>query len=118
MTSLDMLYPLITGAIMDAERLQAKGDPAAGRAHLEVSRLEEQAAELLPASDLEGGLARSSAVSAAIDGGDPSRALSLAARYLAEPDVSQILREDLTEILTNAGLAIPVGDARVSVSPR
>lgn len=113
--SLEALYPRVTGAIMDAEALDARGDPKAKRAHLEVSRLEEQVAALLPACDIEGALARSSAVGAAIAAGDLVRAERLAELYLQEPRASEVLREDLQEMLAKAGLSAARAVSEVAI---
>lgn len=67
-----------------AERLEDLGAPEARSAYLEVSLLEEKIAELLPASDPEGAVARNGAVEAARAAGECARAEELAARYAAE----------------------------------
>ena len=82
--SIESLYPLVSEAIRRAEQLEDLGAPEACSAYLEVSRIEERIAELLPASDAEGALARDSAVQAALAAGDQTRAEELAARFAAE----------------------------------
>jgi hypothetical protein len=102
--SIETLYPKVTEAIMDAQELRAHGDPAASGAYLEVSRLEEQIAAILPASDMEGAVARRGAVRAASTAGDHERAIMLATRYAGEGDTPAILREELREIMERAGI--------------
>lgn len=82
--STEILYPLISEAIRRAEALEDLGDPEAPAAHLVVSLLEERIAEMLPAADPEGALARRGAVRAALAAGDPTRARRLTARFLEE----------------------------------
>src|SRR4029078_3347142 len=78
--TLDFLYPLITEAIRRAETLEDLRGPGARSAHLDVALLEEEIAEVLPASDPEGALARRGAVRAALAAREIARAQQLAAR--------------------------------------
>ena len=77
--NLDDLYRSVTEAIDRAEGLEALGrDREAAAAYQEVSRIEERIAEILPAADPEGALARQGVVTAALSAGDPRRALERA----------------------------------------
>lgn len=96
--NLDDLYMLVTEAILRSDTLADLGAPGAAAAYLDVSRLEEEIAKLLAVSDPEGALARRGAVRAALKGGDHVRARSLTDRYLAEPDVTQDLRNDFRRV--------------------
>lgn len=73
------LYPRLTEAIRRAEALGT--DLKAPAAYLEVSKLEERIADLLPASNPEGLLARRGAIRAATAAGDTQRASALRARW-------------------------------------
>lgn len=97
--SLDELYQRVTGAILEAEAAETKGAPVeAARAYLTVSFIEEEIAELLPASDEEGAIARRGAVRAALTAGLPARARDLAERYMAEPGAPPDLVEQIREM--------------------
>jgi len=100
--SLDILYPLITEAIRRAEVLDDLRAPGARRAYLDLSCLEEKVAELLPASNPEGALARRGAVRAALTAGDFTRAQHLVKRYLAEGEIDSELRFTLRRLLEQA----------------
>ena len=93
--SVETLYPMVSAAIQRAEDLEDRGAPGSKEAFLDVSRLEEQIAETLPASDPEGALARRGAVRAALSAHDPARARQLIDRYLADTECDQQLRSDL-----------------------
>jgi hypothetical protein len=82
--SLEFLYPLVTEAIRRAEFLEDLHAPGVYTAYSDVSLLEEKVAELLPASDPEGALARRGAVRAALAARELGRARQLAERFLAE----------------------------------
>jgi F420-dependent methylenetetrahydromethanopterin dehydrogenase len=97
--TIDDLYPLVTDAILRADVLEDLGAPGAAQAQRDVSRLEEQVAELLPASDPEGAIARRGAVRAAGKANDYARVQSLAERYLAEPDAGPELRDQIAALL-------------------
>jgi hypothetical protein len=84
--TIELLYPLVTEAIRRAETLEDLQAPGARVAYLDVSILEEQVAEVLPASDPEGAVARRGAVRAALSANEQDRARQLAERYLAEAD--------------------------------
>ncbi len=97
--SLDEWNRRVTNAIVRAESLPA-GSREAWEAFREVSALEESIALLLPPDDLEGEIARLGAVTAALNAGEPLRALQLAARFLAEdlaPEVAEKLRQLVKE---------------------
>lgn len=78
---LDDLNARVTEAILRAERLPAGSDQAQ-EAFREVGRIEESIADLVPAHDLEGEIARLGAVTAALSAAEPLRALLLVDRYL------------------------------------
>ncbi|MGK3991983.1 hypothetical protein [Sorangium sp. So ce1024] len=80
---LDELNVRVTEAILRAERLPGGSDQAQA-AFREVGRIEESIADLTPAQDLEGEIARMGAVTAALSAAEPLRALWLVDRYLAE----------------------------------
>ncbi|MFY9824447.1 MAG: hypothetical protein WAM82_23930 [Thermoanaerobaculia bacterium] len=84
--NLDFLYILVTEAIRRAETLEDLRAPGVHTAYSEVSLLEEKVAELLPASNPEGALARRGAVRAALAAREFGRAQRLAERFLAEAD--------------------------------
>jgi hypothetical protein len=100
--SIEFLYPLITEAIRRAEVLEDLRAPGARSAHLDVSLLEEKIAEILPASDPEGGLARRGAVRAALAAKETVRAQQLAERFLAEAGSDAELRPELLQLLEQA----------------
>lgn len=93
--SIEVLYPLITEAIRRAETLEDLHAPGAVSAYLDLSLLEERAAEILPASDPEGALARRGAVRAALAAKELTRAQQLAERFLAEAGTDDDLRAEL-----------------------
>lgn len=97
--SLEILYPLVTEAIRRAETLEDLGAPDAHRAYRAVSFLEEKVAEILPASDPEGALARRGAVRAALAARELARAEQLAERFLTEVGTDAGLRGDLLRLL-------------------
>lgn len=81
-------YRRLTALILSVEGLaRFESDEPIREQWQEISSLEEQVASLRPASDLEGAIARRGAVTAALSADDPARALSLAKRYLEDPDV-------------------------------
>lgn len=99
MKDISTLYAEVTSAIFRAERLDATSDSDAPAAHLQVSLIEEQIAELVPASDPEGAIARRGAIRAALQGDDPDRARMLVDRYDADPHSPETLKEDLRGLL-------------------
>lgn len=111
--STESLHSLVTAAIWRAEQLDELEISSAPLAWTEVSSLEERLAEILPASQPEGRIARRGAVRAALKAGDYSRAEALAQRYLAEENspeslkvaISQILEEDASRPRTKVLLA-------------
>lgn len=94
----EFLYPLVTEAIRRAEILEDLRAPGMYTAYSEVSLLEEKIAELLPASDPEGALARRGAVRAALAARERDRARQLAERFLAETDVDAGLQAGLRSL--------------------
>lgn len=100
--SIELLYPLVTEAIRRAETLEDLQAPGAPQAHLDVSFLEERVAEILPASNPEGVLARRGAVRAALAARDFTRAQRLSERFLAEAGTDDGLRADLLRLLRQA----------------
>ncbi|MDA1050213.1 MAG: hypothetical protein O3C40_07005 [Planctomycetota bacterium] len=99
---LESLYPLVTESIRRAEILEDLRAPGACAAHLDVSLIEEQIAELLPASDAEGAVARKGAVRAALAATDFARAQTLTARFTAEQGVGAELKAELTNLAQEA----------------
>ena len=114
---IDDLNARVTEAILRAERLPAGSDQAQ-EAFREVGRIEESIADLMPAADLEGEIARLGAVTAALSAAEPLRALWLVDRYLAEgvsPEAAARLEAlrteadlELAEVASNAPLVRPV----------
>lgn len=100
----------VTDAIVHAESLPTDS-PEAREAFREVGRLEEAIAQLTPADDVEGEIARLGAVTAALSAGDPLRALWLADRFLADgvaPEITEKLGALATE--ADADLARSASD--------
>ena len=105
----------VTAAIFRAERL-AEGSWEAQAAYREVSVLEDAIARQTGTEDVDGILARESAVRAALRAGECLRALSLATRYLEEDSVPARLRALLTELQLEADNALPDGSADVALA--
>jgi hypothetical protein len=99
---IETLYPLVTEAIRRAETLEDLNAPEARPAFLEVSRLEECIANLLPLADYEGVIARCGAVRAAINAHEFGRARQLAARYEVEDGIDDALAADLAALKAQA----------------
>ncbi|HEX4345175.1 MAG TPA: hypothetical protein VHZ31_06390 [Solirubrobacteraceae bacterium] len=97
--TVDELNMLVTEAILRADALADLDSPTAAEAYLEVSLIEERLAVALPASDVEGAIARRGAVRAADIAGEHDRARDLATRYLAEEDGSPELREEIMTLI-------------------
>jgi hypothetical protein len=95
---LDELNQRVSEAIFRAEH-EPEGTPEAEKAFREVSRLEEQIAQVMPVDDLQGAIARIGAVSAALRAGDWLRAERLADAYMtgAPADLVEQLREFAAE---------------------
>ena len=118
-SALAQLYERVTGAIFDAEKAEAAGDPgAAADAYLDVSFLEEEIGKLLPATDPEGEIARRGAITAALSAQQYFRAIALADSYLADPTVSADLGGQLAELKTEAEQAMPKRSGPVLVQPK
>jgi len=94
----------VTVAIFRAE-LAAAGTPEEETALLYVSDLEERLAQLLPANELQGAVARVGAVTAAIDAGDWLRAKRLIEMYRINAPAD--LAEDLQELAMELVMAVP-----------
>ncbi len=99
---IEQLYPLVSEAIRRAETLEDLGAPGKCSAYLDVSLLEEKVAEVLPASDPEGALARRGAVRAAVAAQELGRAQQLVERFLAEAGDAADLRAELRRFLEQA----------------
>jgi hypothetical protein len=95
----DTLNTLVSAAIWRAEELEARGIRHASQAWAEVSSLEGELAKALPASQVEGRIARRGAVSAALKAGDYARAQALADGYTADEAAPESLKKSLREIL-------------------
>jgi len=102
MTTAEELYPLVTEAIQRAETLEDLEAPGVHSAYLDVSKLEEKVAELLPASDPEGVLARRGAVRAAVAAKEFARARMLAERFLADADLDESSQASIRELVEQA----------------
>jgi hypothetical protein len=101
--SLAELYARVTDAIHRSEELSAQGRARdATIAYLEVSRLEEQIAELLPADDPEGALARQGVVTAALDAGDVTRAIERARFYVRAEGLSPAFKAEIDALRREA----------------
>ncbi len=103
--SIELLYPLLSEAILRAETLEDLAAPGTRSAYLDVSLLEERVAEVLPASDPEGALARRSAVRAALAAREFARAQQLAERFVAEAECDAALRAELLELSEHEAVA-------------
>jgi hypothetical protein len=99
---LEILYPLLTEAIRRAETLDDLKAPGVLAAYLDVSLLEEKVAEILPASNPEGALARRGAVRAALSARAFTRAQQLSERFLAEVGNNADLRTELLQLSEQA----------------
>lgn len=95
---LNELNQHVSEAINAAERMTDQSSVEAKESYLKVSRLEEQIAELVPASDVQGAIARRGAVRAAMNAGDERRAIGLAATY-ARTGADETLARELQELL-------------------
>lgn len=115
---IELLYPRITEAIRRAETLEDRGAPGARPAYLEVSRLEQKVAEILPASNPEGAVARRGAVRAALSAGEPARAQQLAKQFLSENDAEDELRAELRQLSDQAELSLADRPSRRTTPPK
>lgn len=97
--NVDSLHTLVTGAIWRAEQLEEHQVSSAPLAWAEVSKLEEELARALPASQPEGRIARRGAVRAALKARDYARADALAKCYLSEKETPKTLRAAIRELL-------------------
>ena len=96
--NIEMLYPLVTEAILRAEELERLGVPGYRSAYHDVSLLEEQITNVLPASNVEGAIARRGAVRASIAAHQFPRAMELIDRFSAEAEMDASLKKDLNEL--------------------
>jgi hypothetical protein len=94
----DALNTLVSGAIWRAEQLDELGVETAS-AWIEVSKLEEELAKVMPAKEPEGRIARRGAVRAALKAQNYLRAQNLVERYGAEDGAPRALRTGLREML-------------------
>lgn len=101
----DSLYLLVTEAIERAENLEHLGAPGARGAHLDVSLIEERIAAHIPASEVEGAVARRGAVRHAIAAGVHSRAENLMASFVAEDATPAELQEELRDLVAAVDVA-------------
>jgi len=101
-SNIDTLYTLVSEAIRRAEVLEDLHAPGAADAYRDVSRLEERIAGLVPPVGAEGAIARRGAVTAAISGKEPQRAIELVDRFSSEPDVDSDLAAELTALRARA----------------
>jgi hypothetical protein len=99
---LEILYPLLTEAIRRAETLDDLKAPGALAAYLDFSLLEEKVAEIVPASNPEGALARRGAVRAALSARAFARAQQLSERFLAEVGNNADLRTEILQLSEQA----------------
>jgi len=90
--SLEELNMCVTEAIFRAEH-EPEDSPGAEAAYRKLSELEEEIARLVPANELQGGLARVGAVTAALQAGDWLRAVWLAQSFAvgAPTDIAEQL---------------------------
>jgi hypothetical protein len=102
----------VTSAIFRAEHLPEDSWEAQAAFH-DVSILEEEIAGRTSAGVVEGAIAREGAVRAAMRAGEALRALSLAMRYLEDPDVTDGSRVELEALRQQAEGALPDGNAEV-----
>lgn len=91
------LHLRVTAAIIESERIRPTGTPESLAAYAKVSALEEAIAGITDGKSLEGWVARTGAIRAAMVAGDPSRAMELATRFLTE-DVQADVRKELLEM--------------------
>lgn len=96
----DYFNVLVTRAILHAERLADDHAPEAALIYAQVSLYEEVLAELHPADDMEGAVARTGAVTAALRAGQYERATKLARRYVADPLLTDARRVEIADALT------------------
>lgn len=91
---IDALDVEVTGAIIRAERMADSGDARGAAAEFaKVARAEARLADLHPADELEGFIAREGAVSAYMKAGERDLAESLAAFYQRDPKLRPDSRE-------------------------
>jgi len=96
--AVDTLHTLVSSAIWRAEQLDEL-DIDSPSAWFEVSKLEEELANVLPVSEAEGRIARRGAIRAALKAGDHVRAQDLVQRFAAEEGVPRRLCAELRKML-------------------
>jgi hypothetical protein len=94
----DALHTLVSAAIWRAEQLDELGLETPS-AWMEVSKLEEELAKIMPVKEAEGRIARRGAVRAALKAKDHVRARDLVERYAAEDGGPKALRTALRAML-------------------
>jgi hypothetical protein len=105
--TLDGLYDLVSAAILRAESAEARReDSRAAEAYFEVSCLEEEIADELPATNPEGAIARRGVVRAALSAQQYDRAFDLAERYLSDSSAPEDLRAALSGLRDEARRAM------------
>ncbi|MBI3858981.1 MAG: hypothetical protein HY296_01890 [Thaumarchaeota archaeon] len=96
--AVDALHALVSSAIWRAEQLDNFGLETACMAWMEVSKLEEELAKIIPAKDTEGRIARRGAVRAAFKAKDLVRAQDLVELF-AKDGASTALRAEFHRML-------------------
>jgi len=116
--AIDELNTRVSDAILRAERLEDAGDAVATRtAYFDVSILEEEIADLLPATDREGQIARWGAVNAAMRAELFFRARDLAERYASQPGAPATFVQQMRSLSADADARLPK-DAEVDPAAR
>lgn len=116
--NIDALNERVTEAILRAEALEVNGPSAdVSEAYLVVSFYEEEIAELLPASDEEGAIARRGAVRAALVAGVPERAMELVERYAFDAAAPRELIEELRQMGARAEAELDLPTSPIPVIP-
>jgi len=90
---------LVSIAIRRAELLEDARSPGAPEAWHEVMLYEERLAEITPAAEITGGIARVGAVRAALAAGQRSEAARLASLYMADASLPGERRESIKRAL-------------------
>ena len=96
--TVDTLHALVSSSIWRADQLDDLGLETACVAWMEVSKLEEELAKIIPAKETEGRIARRGAVRAALKAADLVRAQALVERF-AKDGASRALRTEFHTML-------------------